>query len=231
VSLETLLQKRGPVGRFNRFLYEFAYSCLRGVVLMFFRPFFRVRRVGPPPSIPDGPVIFCANHASYLDPAFLQLTIPRRVSFVMTNAFYRRSTVRWFFALVRAIPTEAGPLARDSVRKALAVLERGEAIGLFPEGRLSRDGEMGRGQRGVAYLARLAQAPVVPVGIAGSFRAWPRGARWIRRSDIRLAFGLPLPCPAPEPPQTKEDQQAYANEVVAAIAQALALARSRAGGR
>ncbi|MHC5010492.1 MAG: lysophospholipid acyltransferase family protein [Planctomycetota bacterium] len=224
MSLETLLNLPDPWGRVNRFLYEFGYGCLRGVVLMFFRPLFKIRRVGSKPRLPLGPVIFCANHASYLDPAFVQLVVPRRVAFVMTNEFYRRRSGRWFFRLVRAIPVAPGRMAKTGFEQALARLRRGSAICIFPEGRLSRDGTMGRAQRGVAVLSRMGGAPVVPMGIAGNYETWPRGARWFRRGDVRVAFA-----PAIEPPdaahlQGRAAEQAYADGILESVA----LARGRA---
>ena len=71
-----------PTGLFQRVWdsgYRVVYGALRAAVLLIFRPLFLVRRVGPPPEVPEGGWILCANHASYLDPAFLQLVVERRI--------------------------------------------------------------------------------------------------------------------------------------------------------
>ena len=148
------LNRPGRRGRAWRLAYEAGYACLRGVTALIFGPFFRVRRIGPPPPLPEGGVVLCPNHASYLDPAFVQLCMPRRVTFVMTNDFYANRWGRWFFGLVGAVPVGPGRQARAGLRRAIALARRGHAVVLFPEGRLSRDGTMHRGQRGIAILAR-----------------------------------------------------------------------------
>jgi 1-acyl-sn-glycerol-3-phosphate acyltransferase len=211
-------------------LYEIGYGCLRGASLLLFRPFFRVRRVGPPRKVPRGGVIVCANHASYLDPAFLQFVIPRRVTYLMTNTFYQRKGARWFFKLVCAIPVDSGRLAHQGMRRAIDLLRKGRLVGIFPEGRLTRDGTLSPAQRGVAILARMAGVPVLPLGIAGSFRAWPHGARRPRRADVRVAFGRPLFF-RPDPDHDRDDEQAFAERVMAEVAAAFRRAEEAGSAR
>ena len=175
-------------------LYEIFYLGLKSGSRLVFRTLFRVRRVGPAPRLGLGGQILCPNHQSYLDPAFIQLVVGPRVTFVMTNAFYRVPGANLFFRLVGAIPVAPGRLAWSSVRRAVALLRTGATLVVFPEGKLSTTGEIGVAQRGVGLLARRGRATVVPVAIDGSMRAWPKGARWLRTSDVRLAFGEPLRC-------------------------------------
>ncbi len=189
--------------------------CLEGVTRLLFRPLFLVRRVGRPPRLPDGPVILCPNHQSYLDPAFVQNVVRRRLVFVMTNDFYAARSANWFFRLVGAIPVGSRRLSWGGMRRAAALLRLGGALVLFPEGRLSLDGTIGRAQRGVAVIARRGRAPVIPVAIEGSIRAWPHGARWLKRANVRIAFGEPLVFTGPA---TREAEQAFANEVLDRVA-------------
>lgn len=218
----------GPLRRVLGGVYELGYQGLRALVLFFFRPLFLVRRVGPEPKLPDGPVIVCANHASYFDPVFLQLMLPQRVVFVMTNDFYVLPLGRWFFWAARAIPVASGRLAKTGLERALLELRKGRAVGIFPEGRLSPDGSLGRPQRGVSLLARMGPAAILPAGIFGNHRAWPRGASWGRRSDVRIAFGPLIPPPDSTPPG-REAERAYARQIMDAIAKAREVARE--GGR
>ena len=206
-------------------VYELGYGTLRVFVLLFFRPLFLIRRVGPEPELPPGPVIVCANHSSYFDPVFLQLLIRRRIVFMMTNDFYAKASGRWFFWAARAIPVATGRRAKVGLERALGQLRRGRIVGIFPEGRLSPDGSIGRPQRGVSLLARMGRAPVLPAGIFGNHRTWPRGAVWGRRSDVRVAFGPLLDPPGATPPG-REAERAFARRIMAAIAEARERARS-----
>ena len=212
------------LGRVWNAAYEGGYAGFRGLASICLRPLFLTRLVGPPPVLPDGPFIVCANHASYLDPVFLQLVLERRIVFVMTNDFYRQPAGRWFFRLVGAIPVGAGRLARDGLERAIALLRQGQPVGIFPEGRLSPDGALGPPQRGVAILSRMGRAPVLPLGLAGNLRAWPKGAAWMRRADVRVGAA---PLLGPPQGQTREEERLFAREVMAGIAVARARAQAR----
>lgn len=207
--------------------YEFGYACLRAAVAMFCAPFFRQRRIGRDPGYDAGGVIYCPNHESYFDPAFVQLSIKRRVTFVMTNDFYKRALGRWFFLLVGAIPVNGGRLAKTGLRRATALVKAGHAVVIFPEGRLSRDGTRSRGQRGVAILARRSGAPVVPVGIVGSRKAWGYGARMPSRTHVRVAFADEMRWPADKTDPTREEERAFAGELMENIERTIADIRSK----
>jgi 1-acyl-sn-glycerol-3-phosphate acyltransferase len=198
-----------------RGLYEIVYGCFEAGVRIYFRVLFRQRVVGRPPRLPEGGVLLCPNHQSYLDPAFVQLSVPRRVEFVMAERFYAATGATLFFRLVSAFPLLRGRGARISMRRVAALLRLGHAVAVFPEGRLSLDGSLHPGQRGIAILARRGRVPVVPVAIEGSIRVWPRGARWFRRGDVRLAVGDPMEAPGEE---SRTTDQAFADSVMAAIA-------------
>ena len=135
----------------------------RGVgTSLLFRSLFHVRRIEPPPrahkwdALPDETVLLCPNHQSYLDPAFVQLIFNRRVLFVMTDAFYRKKAANVFFRLVGALPVAKGRMTWSTMRRAIALLRCGRSLVVFPEGRLSTDGELSPAQRGVAVIARRA---------------------------------------------------------------------------
>jgi 1-acyl-sn-glycerol-3-phosphate acyltransferase len=205
--MASILHRPGLVARLWRPVYEAGYALLCGFVVLLFRPLFGVHRTTPHPHLPAGGFLLCANHCSYLDPAFLQLVLRRRITFMMTNDFYRRPAGRWFFALVGAIPMSAGRLGHDGLRRAAAHLKRGHAVALFPEGRLSRDGRPGPAQRGVGYLARRTGVPVLVAAIEGSFHAWPRGARWLRTTPVRVTFGRWLRWTPSEGPMREQERR------------------------
>jgi 1-acyl-sn-glycerol-3-phosphate acyltransferase len=217
VRLASVLNRPGRLGALWRSAYEAGYMLLCALVLLLFRPLFGVRRVGPPPRLPPGGVLLCANHTSYLDPAFLQLGLRRRITFLMTNEFYARPAAHWFFALVGAIPMSAGRMGHAGLRRAAAHLKRGHVVALFPEGRLSRDGRPGAAHRGVGFLARRTGALVVPAGIRGAFAVWPRGAGWFRQGSVRVLFGPALAWEAQAGLEPKEQERAFARQVMGRI--------------
>ena len=219
MSASAWLNRPGSiVARLWRPAYEVGYQIFKGCVLFMMGPFYRTRRVGPKPQIPAGGVVLCPNHASYLDPAFVQLVLRRRVTFIMTNDFYELPAGRWFFKLVGAVPVGRGRLARAGLRRAMALVRRGHAIVLFPEGRLSTDGQPNRAQRGISRIARRTGAPIVPVAIAGGFQAWPKGARRPKRARVRVAFGPTMHWHAAGTGDKRRDEQLFADEVMQRIA-------------
>jgi 1-acyl-sn-glycerol-3-phosphate acyltransferase len=203
-----------PFVRLWALLYAGCYAIFASGVGVFLRALFRVRRTGPQPALPAGGMLVCSNHQSYLDPAFVQLVFARRLTFVMTNDFYRVKKANWFFRLVGAMPVAPGRMAWATMRRAAALLRLGHAVVVFPEGRLSEDGTLHPFQRGVAVLVRRARVPVVPVAIEGSRRAWPKGAKWVRRADVRLAIGAPLH----RADDVRDGDQAFADRMHGAIA-------------
>jgi 1-acyl-sn-glycerol-3-phosphate acyltransferase len=219
MSVTSWLNRPGPVRWIWRPGYELFYAGLKTGVALVCGPLFRVRRVGRRAHLPKrGGLVLCPNHASYLDPAFLQLVLRRRVTFVMTNDFYMSFWGRWFFTLVGAIPVGQGRLARRGLHRAIAAVRRGQAVVVFPEGRLSVDGTLGRAQRGIAVLARRTGAPVYPVAIAGSLSAWPKGRRYPGRAHVRVAFGIPMRWREETAAARRDAERDFADDLMARIA-------------
>ena len=107
MSLTAWLNRPGPISWIWKPGYELGYQALKCGVGFVCRPLWKVRRVGRRAHLPSTGVIVCPNHASYLDPAFVQLVVRRRLTFIMTNDFYAPPAGRWFFKLVGAVPVAA----------------------------------------------------------------------------------------------------------------------------
>ncbi len=217
MSLVSWLNRPGPARWIWRPGYELFYAGLKCGVGIISGLMFRVRRVGPRAHLPKGGVIVCANHASYLDPAFIQLCVRRRVMFVMTDNFYS-GRAEWFFRLVTAIPVGRGRLARKGLYRAMAAVKRGHAVVVFPEGRLSLDGTLGKGQRGVSILARRTGARVHPAAIVGSMEAWPKGQGYPGRANVRIAFGSPIEYPKNSGLDERATERQFADQLMGRIA-------------
>jgi 1-acyl-sn-glycerol-3-phosphate acyltransferase len=172
------------------------YWTLKVVLTPMMRMGFRVRVEGQE-NVPErGPVIFAANHRSFLDSVFLPLAIGRRrLTFVAKAEYFEQRRTAWFFRAIGQIPIArtGGSASESALVAATAVLEHGGAFGIYPEGTRTRDGVTHRGHTGVARLARATGAPVVPVGLVGTDDCQPTNAklpRLFRRVTIR--FGEPI---------------------------------------
>lgn len=130
-----------------------------------------------------GPALFVANHQSFLDPWFVALAAaPRALTQLARSDLFDGS---WFDRAIRflgAIPIDRG-FGREGLQAVLARLAAGEAVLVFAEGHRTQTGELQPLRPGAALIAKKANVPVVPVGIAGAYDMWPRHA--------------PLPLPNP----------------------------------
>jgi 1-acyl-sn-glycerol-3-phosphate acyltransferase len=127
----------------------------------------------------EGPAILCPNHISFLDSAFLMLTLPRNISFVGKAEYMDSWKTRYLFPALGMIPLDrsGGERSASALDAATAVLRRGELFGIFPEGTRSRDGALHKGRTGAARLALDVGCPIFPVGIAGTDAIQPPGAK------------------------------------------------------
>lgn len=146
-----------------------------------------------------GPVIIAANHLSAVDTAVIPLVSPRRVAFLGKEEYFTGTGIKGrfvanFLSALGYVPVErgnahAGLAALTAARK---VLDAGGAFGIYPEGTRSRDGNLHRGHTGVAQLALVTGAPVVPVALTGTERVLPVGKLIPRRAKLSVRFGEPL---------------------------------------
>ena len=149
-----------------------------------------------------GPVILASNHLSFIDSILIPLVVPRHVTFIAKAEYFtgrglKGRLYRWFFTTMGNIPVKRDdPRAgQRSLEDALAVLQRGGAFGIYPEGTRSKDGRLARGKTGVAWLALTADCPVVPVAVRGTDRVQPVDSRWPRPHRVTVTFGTPLTFP------------------------------------
>jgi 1-acyl-sn-glycerol-3-phosphate acyltransferase len=172
---------------------------------LFCRAMTRVSVEGALHEIPsEGPVIVAANHASNLDAVVLgSWLIPRmgrRLQWLGKKELFAWPVVGFLAAHGGVHPVDRSRADVEAYRLARRILDEGHVLFVFPEGTRSPDGALQEGRDGVASLALRTGAPIVPVGIAGSDRVWPRGKRLPRPggrvtvrvgSPFRLADVLP----------------------------------------
>ena len=163
--------------------------------------YFRLRRAGRQ-HIPAGPMILAANHRSFLDPFVIGCCLRRPVYFVAKKELFENRLLGWFLNCCGAFPVRRGESDEESVQTALMLLERGEAVVIFPEGTRIREGGLGEPKRGVGRMALQSAAPVIPIAVIGTERARPRRVL-IRPVKVVVRCGPPLRFPRVEAPSPR----------------------------
>jgi 1-acyl-sn-glycerol-3-phosphate acyltransferase len=157
---------------------------------------YRVRVEGLDDVPTDGPAIISPNHRSFFDSPLVMAMAPRPVVFLGKAEYMDSRATKYLFPAVGMVPIkrEAKKASMAALETAAALLAEGRLVGIYPEGTRSRDGDLHRGHTGVAHLAMMTGAPIIPVGIVGTERVQPIGAVVPRpfRGPVRLRFGEPI---------------------------------------
>lgn len=178
----------------SRGVNPFVFRVCRILFLPFFLVYFRLRRIGGEYIPREGPVIFAANHRSFLDPFVISAIQKRPLYFVAKRELFEKNRLqRWFLNSLGAFPIARGTGDEASMDVARRILERGDGVMIFPEGTRVRPGPLGHARRGVGRLALETGAPVVPVAVFGTDDV-RRGWRiYPRRISIRAGRPLTFP--------------------------------------
>lgn len=173
----------------------------------------------------DGPVIIASNHLSFLDSVIISAFMPRRVKFIAKAEYVNSPGIkgrlmREAFEFIDIIPVTRGQQSESvaALDPAVEHLKQGNVFGIYPEGTRSRDGYLYRGHSGVAYLAYVTGAPVVPVGLIGTQRLQPPGATMIRPAKFEMHVGELIPAPESHGHQTGKLRKAYVEQIMTTIA-------------
>ncbi|WP_406368242.1 lysophospholipid acyltransferase family protein [Streptomyces sp. NBC_00647] len=145
-----------------------------------------------------GPLILACDHL-YLDPSLVQLAVQRRGMFAAKQEYsagrgLQGLTVRRLFKATSMILMDrsGGPAAEKAIIDTAAVLLRGDAVGIFPEGTRSPDGHIHRGRTGVGRVVAVSGTPAVPVAVIGTDRILPPGKHLPRTGQVTIRFGRPV---------------------------------------
>lgn len=131
---------------------------------------------------PDGPLILASNHASNLDAlilgSWLTSAMGRRIHWMGKKELFDWPFVGWLATHCGVHPVDRSKADVEAFRLASRILAEGGALFVFPEGTRSPTGALQEARDGVALLALRSGARIVPMGIAGSHRVWPKGQRF-----------------------------------------------------
>ena len=145
----------------------------------------------------EGPAILASNHNAVWDSVFLPMMLDREVVFMGKADYFTGTGLKgWmtkeFMRAVGTIPVDrtGGRASEAALNAGLKRLRDGELFGIYPEGTRSPDGRLYRGKTGVARLALLSGAPVIPVAMIGTHAAQPIGQKIPSRMNIGMVIGI-----------------------------------------
>ena len=178
-------------------LYTIGKLTVGNGLLLIWRP--KVEGLENVPS--SGGAILAGNHLSVADELLLGAVVPRHLAFLAKSEYFTGTGVRGWLtksvvSALGAIPVErtGGRAALSAFDAAIPALKLGDLVAIYPEGTRSPDGRLYRGRTGVARLALAAGIPIIPVGVLGTNRIQPIGARMPRlaRTGVTIRFGKPM---------------------------------------
>ena len=189
------------------------YRFLQIVFRLLFYTVFRTRVYGRENIPKEGAVILAANHASNIDPPLMASLIERPVSYMAKIELFENPIFGAAIRRCHAFPVKRGASDRGAIKAAVTVLKEGHMLGLFPEGTRSKTGELQKAEAGIALIASMTGAPIVPVAILNSHRIFANGGLL---PQMRIMYGAPISFQGDR--KSKEALDAFSAEIMAHIA-------------
>ncbi len=201
--------------------YEMAWLGFR----FLFSTYFHWRVFNPERVPTQGPVILACNHESYIDPPLVGAGLRRPLNYLARDNLWRFPVLGWILTSWNVVPVDRDRGGGTGLKGILDRLRAGGAILLFPEGTRSRDGLLQPARAGLGLVIMKSTAPVVPVRVFGTFRAFGRHVLIPRPYGVAVKYGRPINFDALRAEATdcsklrlKEIYHQGARDVIAAIA-------------
>lgn len=173
------------------FLYErrWGYQLFRAFLRLLMRILFNFKVSGIENLPKTRKVILAGNHTSVIDGVALMCAYKNRVYFLAAESLFKTKIWGWFARQLGYIPVKRGGFNKDAIKQAVGIIKSGYSICIFPEGKITSDGRLEEGKEGVALIAKLANADIIPFAIEGAYEAWPLPNKFPRRFPIEVRFG------------------------------------------
>lgn len=146
-----------------------------------------------------GAAIIAANHASYMDHmiigAYIISHLNRKFHFLAKKEHFDNFFKKWWHDYIGAIPLDREKGGDEALRWAISALKQGKLIVIHPEGTRTLTGKMQKAKTGVARLALLSKAPVLPIGLIGTFEILPKGKYFPKFKRATMNIGKPMHFP------------------------------------
>nr|MDO8108960.1 lysophospholipid acyltransferase family protein [Candidatus Sigynarchaeota archaeon] len=170
------------------------YWTYHPAVRALFNTYFKLTVKGEENVPMKGPLVFCPNHSSFLDPIVVSAaTTFHQIHWIgKFEHFVEDPIVKSIFSMWSAIPIHRGQSDQVALQKAIDHMNAGHCIGIFPEGTRSLDGNIGKLHNGAAKLAVTAGATIIPVGMVGMIKALKKGEMLPKSVTVTLEYGKPV---------------------------------------
>jgi len=181
-------------------VYRLPQSMIRLIISYVIGNRYRLQVLGLKNMPETGGVLMLGNHISWIDWAIVQMASPRPIRFVMIRNLYERWYLKWFLNIFNVIPISTGA-SRTALQKVHDSLNNGDVVCLFPEGTISRTGQLSKFQHGYEKAAENANAVILPFYLRGLWGSWfSRSSEKLKdlrktgtKHDIIVSFGEQLP--------------------------------------
>ncbi len=176
------------MGRVDRLVHRVLRAILEG----FCRVFWRLHVEGRDRLPVAGPFILAPVHRSNVDFAIAGAAVPRVMRFMAKNSVWKYPRIGRFLERMGTFPVDRSRADRGALRNCERALAQGDPVVMFPEGRRRDGDEVVDLLEGPAWVACRNRVPIVPVGLGGTDRAMPIGAKLIRPVKIHVVIGEPI---------------------------------------
>jgi 1-acyl-sn-glycerol-3-phosphate acyltransferase len=180
-------------------VHEFTYSVLRKIASGICHAAFRVHIEGKENLPHKTPYILSPIHRSNVDFFLMSTICTTQMRFMAKDSLFKSDKISKFFYSMGTFPVHRGKPDRESFKFAEKCLLSGEVLVLFPEGTRQTGDEVAELFDGAALLSLRTDAPLIPIGIAGSELVMPKGSKMIKPSKIVIQIGKPVDMPKIDP--------------------------------
>jgi len=169
------------------------YTIAKFIAWLLFKLFWKVDIQGIDNIPKKGPLIIAANHTSYLDPVILGIATNRKMHFIAKQEIFNNFISNFIFRKLNAFPVDREKIDIKALKNAINVLKEKEVLGIFPEGTRSTTGDLQNFKLGIIKIALKTGAPIVPAGIIGAHKIFPRGVKLpiFFKHKIIVRYGSP----------------------------------------
>jgi len=169
------------------------------IVLRLFCNIFLSWKVSGQENVPvTGPLVLVSNHIHLMDTILLPVSFPRWINFMAKKELFKNPLLGFILRWAGAFPILRQGMVgdkRDTMRHAMSILENGEVLGMFPEGKRNSDGVLSRGKAGPAVIALKAGVPLISVAVSGTENL--KGMSWLwKRTRVTINIGEAFSVPA-----------------------------------